>query len=137
MVIAGDHCRIIKVNGDYPNTSLKLTKSDLSSYSPPLIEYLHQIFSEYGLIICGWSGEHDLALCEILGTDKIRRFSIYWTYINSILRIPEDIRKNLGPVYIQIASSDEFFSLLSMQIEELSKYSYQKTITIEIAKKKN
>jgi hypothetical protein len=45
---------------------LKNTGEELSSYEDGIEHLLNQVFDEYGLIVCGWSGEWDIALRRAL-----------------------------------------------------------------------
>ncbi len=140
MEIAGDHCRIVMINGRYPNTDLKLTPEDLAEYvdkDAEIASYLDRIFSEYGLLICGWSGEHDLGLVKILVAERpTRRFSIFWCNRDSPEKIPVEIRSKLAISIIRIESANEFFSDLESRIELLKRHERISPLTVESAVKK-
>ncbi|MGO9256007.1 MAG: SIR2 family protein [Bryobacteraceae bacterium] len=68
-------CTIIKVNGDYLDTRLRNTSGELSSYDGATDRLLDKVFDEYGLIVCGWSGEWDVALRAALERCSTRRFT--------------------------------------------------------------
>lgn len=136
MEVAGDHCRIVKVNGSYPSTDLKLTPDDLASYEKNLAGYLYHIFSEFGLVICGWSGENDTGLVKILTADKIRRFAIFWCSRDAPEKIPVDIRKKLHLATIGIRSANEFFGDLESRIDLLRRHERTTSLTVESAIKK-
>jgi hypothetical protein len=136
MEVAGHHCRIVKVNGNYPDTDLKLTPADLADYAPALKEYLDRIFSEYGLLICGWSGEHDIKLVEILTADRVRRFAIFWCSREASGRIPEEIRSKLHLSTIGITSANQLFDDLESRIQLLCRHERTTSLTIESAVKK-
>jgi len=136
MEVVGDQCRIVMINGKYPNTELKLTPDDLASYDPKLTIYLDRIFSEYGLLICGWSGIHDTGLVEILTTERIRRFAIFWCSRESPEKIPSGIRSKLHLSTIGIRSANEFFKDLELQIELLRRHERTTSLTVESAIKK-
>jgi hypothetical protein len=61
-------CTVIKVHGDYLDSRLRNTASELEVYEPALNEYLDRLFDEFGMIVCGWSAylgggpnrEHDV-----------------------------------------------------------------------------
>src|SRR5208282_2547101 len=55
------NCTIIKVNGDYLDTRIKNTSSELGSYDQRIHTLLDRVFDEYGLIVCGWSATWDTA----------------------------------------------------------------------------
>ena len=55
-------CCVIKVHGDYLDTRIKNTPEELAAYDDRLNRLLDQVFDEFGLIVCGWSGQWDVAL---------------------------------------------------------------------------
>lgn len=136
MEVAGDHCRIVMVNGRYPTTDLKLTPEDLAKYDEKLAEYLARIFSEYGLIICGWSGEHDTGLVNILKTDRVRRFAYFWCSRDSPEKIPEEIKSVIPLATVGIRSANEFFGDLESGIDLLRRHERKTSLTVEGAIKK-
>ncbi|WP_321505849.1 SIR2 family protein [uncultured Methanoregula sp.] len=136
MDVAGDHCRIVKINGSYPDTALKLTPDDLACYEKDLAGYLYHLFSEYGLVLCGWSGVHDTGLTDLLTIDMTRRFAIFWCSRDAPDKIPEPIRLKLQPAFIGIRSANEFFGDLKSQIEILRRHERISSLTVEGAIKK-
>ena len=50
-------CYVIKFHGDYLDTRIRNTPSELQTYPPEFENLLAQIFDEFGLIVCGWSAE--------------------------------------------------------------------------------
>lgn len=136
MSVIPDHCRIVKVNGDYPDTPLKMTPEDLASYKPEFTSYLDRIFSEYGLIVCGWSTGDDKKLVEILTQKRAWRYSVFWCHLKEKAEIPGTIMEALNPTTIQISSADEFFRGLYKQIENLQGYHRNESKKVETAIKK-
>lgn len=122
MSVIPDQCRVVKVNGSYPDTSLKMTPKDLASYTPEITGYLDRIFSEYGLIVCGWSATYDIGLRTILTRERVRRHAIYWCHTRERGRIPDIIMKCLDVAKIPISSADEFFGELHTRIEVFQRY---------------
>lgn len=76
--LAHNDCTIIKLHGDYVDTRIKNTITELSSYSGELNLLLDQVFREYGLVISGWSGDWDIALQKALLRSKSPWFTTYW-----------------------------------------------------------
>ncbi len=70
-------CTIVKVHGDYVDTRIKNTVAELEQYHPDLDRLLDRVFDDYGLIVCGWSGEWDKALREGIERCAHRRFTTY------------------------------------------------------------
>lgn len=48
-------CTVVKVHGDYRDSRILNTASELSEYPTEMNALLDRIFDEYGLIVCGWS----------------------------------------------------------------------------------
>lgn len=136
MEVAGDQCRIVMVNGKYPSTDLKLTPEDLASYDANLADYLNRVFSEYGLVVCGWSGEHDKGLVKILTDDRVRRFALFWCSRDAPEKIPVVIRSKLHLSTIGIVSANEFFGDLESRIDLLRRHEMTSSLTVENAIKK-
>ena len=135
MSVFPDRCRIVKVNGDYPSTDLKMTPEDLKDYSPKIKDYLDRIFSEYGLIVCGWSAKDDTGLVKILAGGerterRVRRYSTIWCRRKDSTPIPKEVVGELHPSEIEIATADEFFEELSSRIEVLRRYEHKEPISV-------
>lgn len=133
MSVIPDRCRIVKVNGDYPDTPLKMTPADLASYKENLTAYLDRIFSEYGLIVCGWSAADDIGLVEILAQERVRRHAVYWCHLGERAEIPKTILNTLEPATIGITSADEFFGELHTRIKILRGYNRKESMTVATA----
>ncbi len=69
---------VFKLNGDYRDPSIRNTVEELREYEPATTGLLNQICESYGLVVCGWSGDWDLALRTALEATTARRFSMYW-----------------------------------------------------------
>jgi len=55
-------CTVIKLHGDYLDTRIKNTDSELDHYSPAIDAILDEVLDNFGLVVVGWSGEWDVAL---------------------------------------------------------------------------
>lgn len=113
---------IIKINGDYIDCQFRNTAEELDEYPEQMKLYLHRIFEEYGLVTCGWSGEWDKGLIEIINGATYSRYNSFFAYIgeakNSIMSLSRDRMGELMP----IESADNLFSELYEQITALEKY---------------
>lgn len=139
MSVFPDRCRIVKVNGDYPSTDLRMTPEDLKDYSPNIKDYLHRIFSEYGLIVCGWSAKDDTGLVRILageGSGRVRRYSTVWCRRKGSAPIPAEVAKALHPSEVEITSAEEFFAELYSRIEVLRRYDHKEPMSVSTAVQK-
>lgn len=78
MPLTHTKCLIIKMHGDYLDTRIKNTPTELEQYDERLDSLLDRVFDEFGLIVCGWSGEWDTALRSAIERCPSRRFTTYW-----------------------------------------------------------
>jgi hypothetical protein len=79
MPLAHSRCTVIKVHGDYLDTRLKNTATEIGKYDDATNRLLDQIFDQYGLIICGWSADWDIALRNAIARCSTRRFTTFWS----------------------------------------------------------
>jgi hypothetical protein len=111
---------VIKLHGDYLDTRIKNTAAELGAYEPAMDKLLDRVFDEYGLIVCGWSADWDIALRAALERCPSRRFTTFWT---SRFALSEQAKRLAGQrkaERIQIANANEFFQRLSEEIRALA-----------------
>jgi hypothetical protein len=124
---------LIKINGDYLDTSFLNIKSELIKYDPRLEKLLIFIFENFGLITCGWSAKWDLALVTILKSANKFRFSNYFTFLNNAENeLVELSNIRLGKT-IEIQDADSFFSELSENVDALESNLTYNPLTPKIA----
>lgn len=116
MPIIHSQCTIIKVHGDYIDTRIKNTKSELESYSEKMKFLIDRVFDEFGLITCGWSGEWDLALRSCIERCKNHRFTTYWTSINEPGEKAKALIELRRAEKIIVTDSDSFFKDLEQKV---------------------
>jgi NAD-dependent SIR2 family protein deacetylase len=110
---------IIKIHGDYRSDKLKNTDGELSEYETQINDLLDEIFDQYGLIICGWSGDWDPALRKALERRRNRRYSTYWTHIAGLSQTANKLAKHLDSSIITISGSESFFTELEEKVKSL------------------
>jgi hypothetical protein len=112
-------CYILKLHGDYLDTRIRNTETELNQYPAAINSILGRIFDEHGLIVCGWSGEWDQALRDALVRSPNRRYQIYWTTRKAPPQISLDLIRAKSARVIKINNADEFFESLYEQVETL------------------
>ena len=112
-------CTLIKLHGDYTDTRIKNTPEELSHYSDELNTLLDRIFDEFGLIVCGWSAEWDVALRNAILRYKNRRFSTYWLAKGSITDEAQRIIQHRRAEVIPLDNADKFFTEFLEKAESL------------------
>lgn len=114
---------VIKVNGDYIDSSFLNVKSEADKYEERLTELMRYVVDNFGLITCGWSAESDKLLREALETSNKFRFSNYFTYKDSLSAELEELAYIRRGKTVSIANADSFFKDLSASLEALEKTS--------------
>lgn len=117
-------CYLFKLHGDYQDSRIRNTDTELSDYPPQYKALLERIFDEYGLIVCGWSGEWDHALREAIMRTRARRwrYSMFWAARTA--PDPDSVTARLiqhrrGSV-IPIADANGFFSIVREYVQTLA-----------------
>lgn len=112
-------CTVVKVHGDYLDSRIKNTDSELEGYSAPMNLLLDEIFDRFGLLVVGWSGEWDPALRAALLRAPTRRYSMYWAARGSIGALGQDILSLRRGTSVAIPDADRFFANLSDAVDAL------------------
>ena len=123
---------VIKINGDYLDTTFLNTKSELENYDTRLSNNLRFIFENYGLITCGWSAKWDIALVNVLKAASKFRYGSYFCYITKPDEELESLSINRQGNLIQIKDADSFFEELTENIEALEKNNAQHPLTPQL-----
>lgn len=110
---------IIKVNGDYLDTRIRNTEAELTRYEKAMTKLLERIFDEYGLLVCGWSTDWDIALRDCITRAASRRFTTFFavrgTLSDSTKRLITARRAELIP----IQDADSLFRALKKKVHAL------------------
>ena len=114
--LAHSKCMVIKVHGDYLDPRIKNSEEELATYDPAMNTLLDRVFDEYGLVVCGWSGEYDRALRGALDRCKSRRFTTYWCTRGELINAAKPVAENRGAQLVTITDSDAFFTELEERV---------------------
>jgi len=126
-------CTVIKINGDYLDTRAKNTVDELEQYDARLERLLDQVFDEFGLLVCGWSGDWDKALRSCLERIKGRRFSCYWCIKADPSTMTETLINLRSANRIKIESADKFFTELEDKLESLAEINKPHPLSASLA----
>lgn len=127
---------VIKVNGDYKKTNVKNLSSELESYSDHMQQIIDRVFHEYGLIVCGWSGEYDTRLRESLQEIQTHRYSTYWTYYSDLGEVAEEIVSVRDAFTIHHDGAASLFTDLSDRVQALANAEEGEPLTTPIARER-
>ena len=126
-------CTIVKVHGDYLDVRLKNTASELGSYPTELDSLLDRIFDEYGLIVCGWSGEWDIALRAAFERCNTHRYGTYWAVRGKLGKPAEKLVGLRRASVIEIQDADSLFQGLQQKVEALADFSLTDPVSPRVA----
>jgi hypothetical protein len=112
-------CVVFKLHGDYLDDRIKNTEDELASYDPELNAYLDRVLDEFGLIVCGWSGEWDPALRAAIERSPNRRYTTFWTARRDPPAKAQKLIVLRGARPITIKSADDFFGELADKVQSL------------------
>ena len=118
-------CCLFKIHGDYLDTRILNTPTELRTYPDEYNTLLDRIFDDFGLVVCGWSAVGDSALCNAIYHTTSRRFTTYWAIKKRELASDETRRliKHCDARKVKIEDADSFFSRVQKGIESLAKTS--------------
>jgi hypothetical protein len=126
-------CCVFKIHGDYLDTRIRNTPAELSQYPAEFDQLLDRILDEFGLIVCGWSADWDLALRSAMLRAPSRRFATYW----AVRGEPSDEARRLighrGAQVVPIKDADAFFQSLQRHVDSLQEFSKPHPLSIEAA----
>jgi hypothetical protein len=123
---------VVKLHGDYKDLGTRNTPEELSAYPEEWRTLLGQVFDEYGLLICGWSGDWDTALVESLDATPNRRYPLYWDSRSSKGEAAQRLLQSRRGLVVEASGADELFANLSASIEALDRLA-QPPLTTEMA----
>lgn len=126
-------CTVIKIHGDYLDTRIKNTPQELSEYDPRIDTILDRVFDEFGLILCGWSADWDIALATAIERCPSRRFTNYWTGLSPLKGQAQRLANLRRAEFIQISGADEFFSVLVEQVVSLEEIRLNNPLSAKVA----
>jgi phosphoglycolate phosphatase-like HAD superfamily hydrolase len=130
--IAHSACYILKLHGDYKDTRILNTDAELSSYPPEFDRQLDRIFDEYGLIVCGWSGEWDHALRAAFLRAPNRRYPVYWVARGKLRDGAQGLVNHRRARVISATDADSFFTSLLTRVQAVEQTQRQNPLSIEL-----
>lgn len=130
--LAHSACYILKLHGDYKDARILNTDEELSGYPGEYEALLDRIFDEYGLIVCGWSGEWDHALRAAFLRAPNRRYPLYWGARGKPGTGAGEIIAHRGARLIEITDADRFFTGLWQRVQTLEKTHRQNPLGIDL-----
>jgi len=127
-------CTLIKLHGDYLDTRIRNTETELEEYPPQQECLLRQVLDEYGLVVCGWSAEWDTALVDALSGSKNQRYTTFWAaWKGDLADAAKALVQHRQARVIPIDDADLFFETVADRLEALEEFDRPHPISKEIA----
>lgn len=126
-------CCVFKLHGDYLDTRIRNTASELDRYPEEFDSILDRIFDEFGLIVCGWSAAWDGALCRAIERASSRRFMTYWATKGEPSDQARRLIEHRGAQVIPIEDADKFFTAVQQHVQSIDEFSMPHPLSVEAA----
>lgn len=126
-------CCVFKVHGDYLDTRIRNTPTELASYPAEFDQLLDRIFDEFGLVVCGWSADWDGALRNTILRAPSRRFATYWAVCGEASDEARQLIDHRGAQVVSINDADTFFQTVQRYVESLGEFSRPYPLSTETA----
>ena len=124
---------VFKVHGDYLDTRIRNTEAELAAYPPEVDGLLDRIFDEYGLIVCGWSGDWDPALRAALERVSSRRYTTHWTTRSRPSAVTQRLIAHRSAEVIQIRDANTFFEKLREHVTAIEEFAKPHPVFVDVA----
>ena len=126
-------CCVLKVHGDYLDVRIRNTPAELDDYPPEFNCLLARIFDEFGLLVCGWSGDWDSALRNAIYRAPSRRFTTYWAARGDPGEEARKLITHRKAQVIPIEGADTFFQTVQQQVTAFEDFSRPHPLSMEAA----
>jgi hypothetical protein len=129
------HARVVvlKLHGDYRDTRIRNTAQELAAYPAVVAGAVDRVLSEFGLIICGWSGAWDAALRAALLRDPVRRYTTYWALRSAPSEEAKELIAHRQAVVVETESADRFFGDLVEKVEAIRELENANPLSVAVA----
>jgi hypothetical protein len=125
-------CYIVKLHGDYKDARILNTDEELDHYPPEYDALLDRIFDEFGLLVCGWSGEWDHALRSALLRTPNRRYSVFWATRREPNEVAQELISHRRAQLVNISEANSFFRSIQQRLETLERSGQQNPLSVEL-----
>lgn len=124
---------IIKLHGDYLDIRIRNTGSELAQYEPEMNNLLDRVLDEFGLIVCGWSADWDVALRAAIERATSRRYPMYFTTRSAPGAAAQALVQRRAGKIIDIADADNFFDELAQKVETIENMRMPHPLSAQLA----
>ncbi|MYD94612.1 MAG: hypothetical protein F4Y02_13180 [Chloroflexi bacterium] len=129
---AHSSCFLVKLHGDYKDPRIRNTDPELSEYPEAYDAFLDRVLDEYGLVVCGWSGEWDAALRNAVLRAPSRRYPTYWAARGEPGGAAAALIAHRRASVVPISDADSFFGDLANRLEVVARSHRQSPQNVEM-----
>ena len=123
---------VVKLHGDYNQPdSMLATDLELASYSDGYTRLLNRTLDDYGLLILGWSGAHDIALREAIQGDRSRRYPLWYVHRENLPDFVLEMQDARDAFTVRASSADQFCSDLEQKVTAIATYGTPRPSTVD------
>ena len=126
-------CTIVKVHGDYLDTRIRNTPSELAELPDSINRLLDRIFDEFGLVVCGWSADWDTGLRAVIERCNTHRFTTFWAARGAPRNAAQSLVQLRRAVSVEIADAETFFRDLGERLTSLDEIDEPHPTTVQSA----
>ena len=123
---------ILKLHGDYKDARILNTNIELTQYAEARQMELGKLLDEFGLIVCGWSGEWDTALRNAILRSQ-RRYQCFWASMGGPSEKAKELILHRQASVIEIAGADSFFEDLKSKVSAIVEYQQPHPLSTQAA----
>jgi len=124
---------IVKLHGDYLDTRIRNTAAELATYEPAIDALLDRVLDEFGLIVCGWSAEWDVALKAAIDRAPSRRYPMVWAARGEPGAAAKFLIERRQARLVPIENADAFFDALAQRVQAIERLREPHPLSAEIA----
>ena len=126
-------CCVFKVHGDYLDPRILNSPTELMKYDKAVDRLLDQIIDEFGLIVCGWSADWDVALRNAIARAPSRRFTTFWASRGNPGSEANNLIDQRSAQLVHIEDADSFFTEIQAAVSSIIEFSRSHPLSIEAA----
>ncbi|WP_419900262.1 SIR2 family protein [Roseomonas sp. USHLN139] len=122
-------CVVVKLHGDYLDDRIMNTEAELAAYEPRMDAYLDRVLDEFGLVVCGWSGEWDPALRRSFERCKSRRYTTWWAAVGEPGPRAAALLALRQARLVRTTGADSFFTAVEEKVTSLEELAVEHPLT--------
>ena len=126
-------CRVLKLNGDYLDTRIRNTPTELDGYPQELKDLLDRIFDEFGLVVCGWSAAWDGGLRDAIYRAPSRRFTTFWATRGELTEMAKGLIGHRRAEVLHINDANTFFQTIEETVKSIQEFSRPHPLSTAVA----